>query len=95
MKQFRRELYQSEYAPLIDKIKIEMNDILNDAKITTDITKNDETVSAIERLKQKSVDVNDSYYCELCLKNNYILVTHDKDFRNTGLNILTTNKKLL
>ncbi len=49
----------------------------------------------VEFLIINSLDFNDKAIRNICLKNNYILVTNDSDFINTGLNILTANNKIL
>lgn len=95
LKQFRRELYSSEYAPIIKNVHFEIKQILKDATLVPDIHNVDEINKAIERLGQQSLDVNDTYYYGLCEKNGYIFVTHDTDFKRAGVNVLTANKKLI
>jgi predicted nucleic acid-binding protein len=72
-----------------------MNDILEDFKVKPEkLLKSD-----ISRFIADShtLDFNDEYIADLCIKNNFILITHDKDFFDTkGLNIismLSDNKK--
>lgn len=40
-------------------------------------------------------DFNDQILTGLCLANNLILVTHDSDFKDKGVNILSANRKIL
>ncbi len=40
-------------------------------------------------------DFNDTIIGELCKSNGMILVTHDADFKASGLTILTANRKLI
>lgn len=40
-------------------------------------------------------DFNDQVITHLCKKKGFILVTHDGDFRSSGINILTANRNLL
>lgn len=49
----------------------------------------------LEFLTNDSLDFNDKAIKQICLKNDYILVTNDSDFKNTNINILTANNKLL
>ena len=42
-----------------------------------------------------SNDFNDGLLTETCRINNWKLVTHDSDFRSGGIEVLTTNQKLL
>lgn len=41
------------------------------------------------------LDFNDILIRELCARRDYILVTHDADYKDSGLNLATANKKLL
>ena len=49
----------------------------------------------LNSLEQGVVDYNDQIIAELCIQNNFKLVTHDGDFasfsKNKGLNIITGN----
>lgn len=40
-------------------------------------------------------DFNDQMFCALCTDQKYTFVTHDGDFKDSGLTILTCNKNLL
>lgn len=45
-------------------------------------------------LKVDSLDFNDKIILDICKKNNFILVTHDADFSNSDIDILSCNNKL-
>ncbi|MDR1829702.1 MAG: DUF5615 family PIN-like protein [Candidatus Fibromonas sp.] len=45
-------------------------------------------------LKADSLDFNDKIIFEICKSNNFILVTHDADFSNSNIDILSCNQKL-
>jgi predicted nucleic acid-binding protein len=49
----------------------------------------------IDSIRNGSADINDSFIVESCCKNNCKLITHDGDFVNGGIEILTANGKLL
>ena len=49
----------------------------------------------IDEFEKADSDFNDQILAELCKRRNLKLVTHDADFRDRGLNILTTNPRLL
>jgi len=49
----------------------------------------------IEEFGKGDSDFNDQLLAELCKRRNLKLVTHDADFRDCGLNVLTANKNLL
>lgn len=42
-----------------------------------------------------NIDFNDFYYYEVCLENDYFLVTNDGDFQVDGISILTCNNQIL
>lgn len=41
------------------------------------------------------IDFNDAVFVDICKKNNFKLLTDDGDFQNGGVEILTSNPKLL
>ncbi|MCT4673544.1 MAG: type II toxin-antitoxin system VapC family toxin [Prolixibacteraceae bacterium] len=91
-KKYRNSTYGVDAYNSISDI---MNDILEDFKVKPEkLLKSD-----ISRFIADShtLDFNDKYIADLCIKNNFILITHDKDFFDTkGLNIismLSDNKK--
>lgn len=43
----------------------------------------------------QSLDFNDNYYYKLALKNNFTIVTDDKDFFVQDIEILTYNNQLI
>lgn len=49
----------------------------------------------IDEFEKGDSDFNDQVLAELCKSRNLILVTHDGDFKDLGLNLLTANQKLL
>lgn len=48
----------------------------------------------IHMLKVDSLDFNDKIIVSTCLAKNAILLTHDKDFSNSDIDILSKNSKL-
>lgn len=49
----------------------------------------------LEDYKKYNSDFNDLIYIDLCRNNGYKLVTHDGDFKNCDIHILTANNELL
>ena len=49
----------------------------------------------LNRLQTGNYDFNDLVIAELCRNNNYILVTHDGDYRGFDVEVLTSNPALL
>ncbi|MGD0955044.1 MAG: type II toxin-antitoxin system VapC family toxin [Methanotrichaceae archaeon] len=83
------------------KFKIIAKDIAKKAKRILDCSSRcDVEFSSLDIYRYLDVygkgdsDFNDMIYIDLCKKNNYVLVTHDKDFKNYNGLILTANDKL-
>jgi hypothetical protein len=84
-----------QYQTIINNIiNITKNQILNIAKCIDDKFNEIDINELLNSMDQ--LDFNDKYYIEICLNNNYILVTDDADFKNSPkpLNIITANRKL-
>ena len=47
-----------------------------------------------ELLSVDSIDFNDKMIVNQCLENDYILLTHDKDFKDSTVDILSMNTEL-
>ena len=45
-------------------------------------------------LNVDKLDFVDKAIASICLDNNFVLLTHDKDFKDTGLDILTGNNNI-
>lgn len=46
-------------------------------------------------LVENGLDFNDKHICKLCDENNFILFTHDGDFKSSDIEILSMNRFLL
>lgn len=49
----------------------------------------------IEVCAKGKLDYNDLVILKLCAARDYILVTHDRDFQNCGVEVATANRKFL
>ncbi len=50
---------------------------------------------ALRDFSTGQIDFNDALLVDICKKRNFKLMTHDGDFQNSGIEILTTNPRLL
>ena len=76
---------------LEDIYTIVKEDILNRSEIIDKALSKEE----IEKfLVVEDIDINDKAIVEVCKENNMILLTNDRDFRNTNINLLSCNNKL-
>lgn len=51
--------------------------------------------SLLDVYAQGSVDFNDQILVEICRTNGYLFITHDRDFADTDIPVLTANRGLL
>ncbi|MDP8240585.1 MAG: type II toxin-antitoxin system VapC family toxin [Candidatus Hatepunaea meridiana] len=59
-----------------------------------ELLKEEAIISDYQKSAQKH-DFNDQILIELCRTRNLVLITHDSDFKNCGIKVLTANRKLL
>ena len=50
---------------------------------------------ALDDFSTSKIDFNDAVFVSICRKRNLKLMTHDSDFKDSGIDILTANKKTL
>jgi predicted nucleic acid-binding protein len=94
---FKKDYRENIYSDYDKQLKIIISDILSysflfqfvdDAFSTFN---HDVFLSSLNR----NLDFNDLYYLNLMEINSIAIVTHDKDFNSSNVNILTSNYKLL
>lgn len=95
LKRFRRELYKSEYKPILNNVFRELEEILQDSTSVPDPISPGEINGVKDGLECDNLDVNDAYFSVLCHDKGYVLITHDSDFKRTDLEILTANQRLI
>jgi len=49
----------------------------------------------LSRFEEGNLDFNDTVILNLCESEDAVLITHDADFKNSNIPILTANKKML
>jgi len=94
-KNFKLYRASGEFTPIADAIAAACREML---KHSIRIGSGFETVNAKTLLDDYATgkfDFNDQMYVEICKANNLKLVTHDGDFKDSGLFILTANQTLL
>lgn len=60
-----------------------------------DRTDNELLYEFADKFADGKYDFNDMVFTEICKKNNLTLVTHDGDFKDCGVQIITANKRML
>jgi predicted nucleic acid-binding protein len=79
----------------IKEIVINVNKILKNAQLCDLDYSFINLQNQLIEYREISSDFNDLTYIKLCKKHKYTLVTHDGDFRNCDIPVLTANNKLL
>ena len=91
-KQFRKS---PAFKPVASDIAGDVRQILKHCeRIESDFSPID-IASLIDEFEKGDSDFNDQILAELCKCRNLKLVTHDSDFKDRGLNIVTANRDLL
>lgn len=84
----------STYQRSIKIVLNEVQDILYDTCMETDIHE-DKIINAVSgRILKDGKDVNDTIFMQMCEAREYTLVTHDTDYNICTANILTCNPTL-
>lgn len=91
-KKFRTSV---DFIPLAqDAVKF-ANTIMRICKMNDVHINSKEMKQALIEFQTGSIDFNDALLISLCKKNQYKLMTNDSDFNSGGIDILTSNPKLL
>jgi predicted nucleic acid-binding protein len=91
-KQFRDS---AEFGSIAHQISIAAKRVVTQCQRTESGFVPIDIVSLLVEYEQKRHDFNDQMIAETCRAKNLKLVTHDFDFRNFGLDILTANRQLI
>ncbi len=85
----------SEFLSTAEEIAYNVKKILNITfRCDSDLADLD-LINLVNNFETGSYDFNDLIFTEICKNRGMILVTHDGDFKSSGLEVLTANRKLL
>jgi predicted nucleic acid-binding protein len=91
-KQFRRSV---EFKAIASDVAGDVRQILKHCdRLESNFAALDIT-GLVKEFEKGDSDFNDQVLAELCKSRNLTLVTHDGDFKDLGLNLLTANQNLL
>lgn len=91
-KQYRKH---PDFGPVAAAIAAALRSIIKQARpIDTGIESMDMN-SFLNDYEAKRPDFNDQIIVELCRRNGLKLLTHDGDFKDSGIPVITANKRLL
>lgn len=91
-KKFRNSPY---FEAIASVISIEVRALLNTCECIEHEYSKHEIHSVLNDFATGKFDFNDQLLSEFCRKKELIFVTHDSDFKNVDIPVLTANKKLL
>lgn len=77
---------QDDISVIIKDLILEQFSVIDDSFSKGDI---------IDLLDDNSLDFSDKAILKTCKDNNYILVTHDADYSNSDIDILSCNRKII
>lgn len=83
------------YKKDVEGIVIEVKRILKDAKPINTNFCNFDFENLLSNYYSVPIDINDEFIQEVCRQNQITLITDDKDYKYSTINILTHNKVLL
>jgi len=91
-KTFRKSL---DFQPVGKAIAAAVRRIINQARCIETGTESIDMNSFLTDYEARCPDFNDQVIVELCRKNGLKLLTHDGDFKDSGIPVITANKRLL
>ena len=91
-KMFRETL---QFLDVVEDISINIKKILRWSKRFDSSLESIDMDSIISKYGSGTYDFNDLVFGEICKANDFILVTNDRDFCTTDVNILTANNYML
>ncbi|MBI5185017.1 MAG: hypothetical protein HZA01_04735 [Nitrospinae bacterium] len=84
-----------EFKPVAKDIEASVRGMLKHCRRTECVFSKCDIDRVISKFGEGNSDFNDQLMLELCKYKGFALITHDRDFSDCGLTILTANKQLL
>lgn len=95
LRRFKRYRESSAFMPVAKAIADASRRILKHCHRTESCFESVDINTLLADYETMPPDFNDQMLTEICRTKGLKLVTHDSDFKNAGLTVLTANKKLL
>jgi len=92
---FKQARNQTELKERIESIRDTCLNILDECEYVPAVTKYLNMSDLIKETSEGRIDFSDVVIREQCKREGYVLVSHDGDFANCGLQFVTANKKCL
>ena len=92
---FKRFRKSPAFKPVASDIAGDVRQILKHCERIESHLPEVDIAALIDEFEKGDSDFNDQILAELCKRRNLKLVTHDSDFKDCGVNIVTANRDLL
>ncbi len=93
--EFKKYRQSSDFKPVAKEIESSVRRILKQCQRTESGFLDCDIDSLLTKYGQGDSDFNDELTVELCRSKGFKLITHDHDFKDCGLTLLTANNRLL
>lgn len=94
-KKLKSRRNDAEFLERMESVKDTCLDILEGCSTCLSAFIDGSLETALEKASKGQADFTDAMIINFCNKSNFILVTHDYDFNNCELDIVTANRKFL
>lgn len=93
--EFKEYRKSPDFKPVAKDIEVSVRRILKHCQRTESCFSACDIESLLAKFGEGESDFNDQLMVELCKGKGFKLITHDHDFKECGLAVLTANRKLL
>lgn len=84
-----------EFAEFMDSVRDTCLNMLEDCVYEPAFIQQSDLASLLKEAGTGTIDFSDIAVREHCRRNNYAIVSHDADFANCGLDLITANPRVL
>ena len=92
---FKAFRQSADFAAVGNDVAVYVREILKHGKCCDHPFGSAKILELLASVENGSLDFNDGLVAETCRINDWKLVTHDGDFTEGGIEVLTSNKRLL
>jgi predicted nucleic acid-binding protein len=92
---FKEYRQSPDFKPIAKDIESSVRRILKHCQRTESGFSDCDIDSLLSKYGEGNSDFNDQLMVELCKSKGFKLITHDRDFKDCGVTVLTANKRLL
>jgi predicted nucleic acid-binding protein len=83
-----------EFVKVTKEISLQARKIINLSLRCDSVFNSLDIISILAKYEKGRSDFNDWMYIDICKRNNFLFVTNDSDFKDSGIPLLTANSTL-